>query len=119
MTYEQCRETYLAMPTSRYFGIWQCRAHNKKITSEENYAAMESVFEEIAERADYQHREERRKHADELAELKKRKLEEVERDDGEDPRIRAGTHECVYTRHKCGGRGQTQLVCEIVPTESY
>jgi hypothetical protein len=122
MTYEQCRDTYLAMPTRRYFGIWQCRAHNKKIISAESYAAMESVLEEMTKRADDQTREERRKHAEKLAELKKlreenpnQKIEEVEGGGGEDPRIRAGTHEYAYTRHKCGGRGQTQLVCEIVP----
>ena len=123
MTFEECCAAYLAMSTSKFFGIWQCRKHNQKIISKASFAAMEAVFERMTKRADAEEQFFAQQRAEKLAKMKnldsenpKRKREELE-DDDEDPRIRAGTHEYVFSRHKCGGKGQTQVVREIVPVD--
>ena len=124
MTFEEAKDAYLKMSTSKFFGHWQCRKHNQKIISAASFAAMEAVFEQMTKRADAEELHFAQQRAAKLAEIKKldaenpkRKREELE-DDDEDPRIRAGTHEYKYTKHKCGGRGQVQLVREIVRVEA-
>lgn len=129
MNYDECLATYLDMTTRRFFGIWECRKHNKKIIGAIQYSAMEAAFPQMKDRADEEYREEKRKQSEKLAELKKIREENMKRkrdegdetggdvNDDEDPRVRAGTHERVFSRQKCGGKGQTQLVCEIVPIE--
>jgi hypothetical protein len=129
ISYDKCLATYLKMDTRKFFGNWVCRAHNKKILDPVQYSAMEAAFPNMKERADKEYAEETRKQREKIAEMKKIREEnmkrirdaedegDVEVNDDEDPRVRAGTHERVFSRQKCGGKGQTQLVCEIVPID--
>ena len=122
MTFEEAKDAYLKMSTSKFFGHWQCRKHNQKIISAASFAAMEAVFEQMTKRADAEELHFAQQRAAKLAEIKKLDAENPKRkreeSDDEDPRIRAGTHEYKYTKHKCGGKGQVQLVREIVRVEA-
>ena len=119
MTFEECCAAYLAMSTSKFFGIWQCRKHNQKIISKASFAAMEAVFERMTKRADAEEQFFAQQRAEKLAKMKnldsenpKRKREELE-DDDEDPRIRAGPMNAFLVGTNAAAR-QTQVVREIV-----
>ena len=120
-TYEVFYERLLNMTPDQFYGHWVCRADNLKrgVLKEAHLRAMVDVRPIQVKRADEKYEREIEEDMKRLQEAKltgKKRMHAVAEDD-EDPRILAGTHQRVFEKQKCGGKGQVSNVSVIVPVE--
>lgn len=127
-TYDSHYDQLMHMSTKQFFNHYSCMQLNMKhnTMTPEHIQAMKDVYPFQFKRADEEYKFEKeqealRLHAEKLAAAER--LEALagaancDYESDEDPRIVAGTHERVFERQKCGGKGQTVLVASIVLIE--
>ena len=120
-TYEHFYERLLKMTPEQFLNHWACRADNIKrgVIKEDHSRAMVDVRLIQLERAEEKYRRCREEEMKRLQEAKivGKKRVRLVADEDEDPRILAGTHQRVFEKQKCGGKGQVIAVPVIVPIE--
>jgi hypothetical protein len=120
-TYEVFYERLLKMTPEQFLGHWVCRADNLKrgVLKEAHSRAMMDVRPIQLKQAEEKYKREREEEMKRLQEAKiaGKKRARAVADEDEDPRILAGTHQRVFEKQKCGGKGQVMTVPVIVPVE--